>query len=480
MQHRSSRDRDSFSMNGSAHLDQLRLVLADGPMRFAPPAKERSVEVQLSTGLKANERDLIEYLACEWDRQEKDAKTRKHDISIELFLRFVRCHPELDKISAWKSFSNISFCHCNTVITSIPPKLLHGKSILILPDLRTKDPDKRRVVYVEPAKFNVKDASTKDIFSYLIYMLRVATESEDSSTNGICVLLNMEGWTMKDYSVHFWSQFMQILSGNIFPINVHQILLVDTPRWFGTVIRMIQRMVSPEFMNKLKRVCTENLHMHIICRDNENGDIFEYLPDEMSKGRLNSNSLGYDFICYRVYVEQKQREAKQKTGRNIDFNKLISGTPRVGETSSSLHRSPMPTSPRRQLLARAFSARISAPAASSPLMGEVYSYNSPRQPGRPGIVKAMSSKMIGFTSSHRSLTSSVRASPKQNKTDNEEKSDRTPKSRSRCHPKPSIVTNQDFHINLEEESWNSRPSLTDSASSSRSIDSHTSFSMYFE
>jgi hypothetical protein len=174
---------------------------------------------------------------------------------------------------------------------------LAAKTVVPVPGLRTHQG--LDVVYVRPSRFHPKTDNVPAILDPLVYVLMNMTVTHESaSTNGLCIVLNMEQWTMRHYTTDFLRRFWAVLQGFRAPVRVRQVLIVDPPSWFATIGRlMTSSMMTDDFAARVHRTPSAALGQYLA------DGYTQHLPDDMVGGSVPTTDLVRDYLAFRKYVE---------------------------------------------------------------------------------------------------------------------------------------------------------------------------------
>jgi hypothetical protein len=194
--------KQAFSLTSHDELVEMREVLSEGPMRFAPALPERSIEEQLLS-LSDKERECFEALSDAWD-----ARYPLEGLSDELVLRYARNSPgteRFDKKSAWKGMA-LLHKHASVVkqlsltVANMEEQIM-TKTLFPLPGLKTKD--NNDVFYMRPARYSPEVTATHVVIDNLAYCMNSMVEKESACTDGIAFIANMDGWTLQHYGTDY-------------------------------------------------------------------------------------------------------------------------------------------------------------------------------------------------------------------------------------------------------------------------------------
>ncbi|KAL7564477.1 hypothetical protein ACA910_001571 [Epithemia clementina (nom. ined.)] len=316
----------------SLDLTALSQQLGAGPMRFAPPAGERTIEEQIAA-LTPAEKQCFDTLKEKWQahvvqhaQQQDDKKTKKnknkktqHDeeskpgvimmYSDAMILRFARCSPGVQKFNpktAWsvmKKFDATRYLNLRVTTGDLLEAQLRSQTLFCVPGLQSKDGG-HDVFYMRPSRYVPSETSTQTIIDNLAYCMQCLVErSEKACVEGIAFLANLTDWTMHNFSVNYCWEFMKMLQGRT-PVRVRLFLIVNPPAWFGVIWKIMKPMLAADFRKKVHMISADQLSDFLMPN-------FEaVLCDDMTGvGQANTKEMIDDFIAYRKAIEeQKEKE----------------------------------------------------------------------------------------------------------------------------------------------------------------------------
>jgi hypothetical protein len=153
--------------------------------------------------------------------------------------------------------------------------------------------------YMRPSRYFPKTTSTKAVIDNLCYVMNTMLEREHAQQEGIGFIACMDNWKMANFEVNYCYQFMMALQGYMVPVKVQLFMIVNPPTWFRAIWKIMRPMLAPAFRKKVK-ICPESKIPKYLAPDYRN-----HLPDDMSTGTVNTESLVNDFIMYRRSVERE-------------------------------------------------------------------------------------------------------------------------------------------------------------------------------
>jgi len=266
-----------------------------GPERFAPSKDERTIQEQID-GLSKEEKQCFDNLKTKWSEKYPDDSDLFSD---EMILRFAYCSPGTKKFNdnaSWKVMKNFDKRFLGLNAVDLEQQLL-SKTLFPIPGLKTLEGE-HDIFYMRPNRYFPNKTPTKDIVDNLGYcMTSMQDGNEQNAKEGIGFVANMEDWKMKNFSVDYCLQFMNMLQGKI-PVRVRMFLIVNPPGWFGMIWKIMKPMLSADFRKKVS-VIPESELSNFLSKGFE-----EFLPDEFTDGRASTDDIVKDFVAYRKSVEK--------------------------------------------------------------------------------------------------------------------------------------------------------------------------------
>lgn len=261
-------------------------------MRFAPHG-ERTIEEQIAA-LTTDEKACFDALKSRWNAQKK----KPHDYSDEMILRFARCSPGAKKFNektAWKVMHKFDArYYLDLTATELEQQLL-SKTLFVVPGLKSNEG--HDVFYMKPGRYFPKETSTKTIIDNLAYCMQTMVEKEKACTEGIAFVANLEGWSMSNFSVSYCLEFMRMLQGKS-PVRVRLFVIVDPPSWFDAIWKIMKTVLAADFRKKVKMIPRAQVGEYLM-----EGSA-EYLCDDISGGKVDTDQMVKDFITYRKEIEK--------------------------------------------------------------------------------------------------------------------------------------------------------------------------------
>eukprot|EP00121_Abeoforma_whisleri_P004252 Awhi_evm1s3842 len=124
---------------------------------------------------------------------------------------------------------------------------LHTNIFQIHEDM--KNNEGKRIMYMRPNKYVPSKIPAHIIIKSLYYVLECLTADPEVAENGFIFVCDMKNWNMKNFSTEYASEFFKVVDQK-FPLIITQFILVNPPKMFPMVWKMIKPMMSASFASK--------------------------------------------------------------------------------------------------------------------------------------------------------------------------------------------------------------------------------------
>lgn len=180
-----------------------------------------------------------------------------------------------------------------------------SKILFPLPGLKTRR-NKCDVIYMRQSRFVPKtEKKTGGLLDILCYVLNDMSRTKEQCQKGVALIVNMKGWTMKNFSQESCEQFIQALQGKQVPTKVDLFLIVNAPASFDNVVKIMKPMFSRSFAKKVHMIKDSRLNEFLM-------DGYEqYLPDDFANGWRDTDELLEDLIDLKQYEDKLKEDAIQ-------------------------------------------------------------------------------------------------------------------------------------------------------------------------
>jgi len=221
-----------------------------------------------------------------------------HSVSSEMMYRFASFYSFNDYAAIEAILRDIDNPKLHLQMTDELLVQFHTATIFPLPDLKTRV-DGCNVFYMRPSRYFPSD-DTNLIMDNLCYVLNDLSRTKEDCRKGVAFIANMDGWTMKNFSHDYCFQFMQALQGKIVPTRVNLFLIVNPPKLFGKIWKIMKPMLSKSFAKKVHIIKEERMSEFLM------DGYQEYLPNEFACGLRDAYETCEDFIDLKRYEEEQR------------------------------------------------------------------------------------------------------------------------------------------------------------------------------
>ncbi len=357
-----SKDHVSISYPIDKELQQkMRQHLGDGPMRFGPAVvpTEMNVRQQLVQGQSLQ---LTTYVGL---RTLSDVKKKYRQATDEQVLRIVQ-------------FCNYHDAMAYDLLKKCKPHYFHLTSmdrqrdieehrlVVPIPHLALRQRPHSRVVYFRPSRFSPRHDSKTSVIDSLIYVLDNWTRNDAivwSKHNFLaipvtyCLLVHLQEFESSNYSKDYWSKFMALLQGRVFPVRIGMVLWVDAPPCFDKVWTSMKysMMLSQDFAKKNFRISRQELWKHLQT-DFEQWLPSDEFPDMNRDSSLTLRDMAHDYLQFQRFLETLEGRSynhetlasKRRSGRrriHIPLRKKRRPKKKKGEGLSAVDESESQNAP---------------------------------------------------------------------------------------------------------------------------------------
>ncbi|CAJ1932370.1 unnamed protein product [Cylindrotheca closterium] len=130
----------------------------------------------------------------------------------------------------------------------------------------------------------------------MCYVFNEMSLSEEQCRNGVVLIVDLNQWTFKNSTDECANKFLKAMKHQV-PTKVASVLIVNSPRWFPKVWKVLKKMVSPSFAKRF--VILKNQHQ---LQDYLMDGYENYLPVEMGFWR-DSTEIVEDFVNMKIHAE---------------------------------------------------------------------------------------------------------------------------------------------------------------------------------
>ncbi|KAL3927594.1 MAG: hypothetical protein SGBAC_013024 [Bacillariaceae sp.] len=166
-----------------------------------------------------------------------------------------------------------------------------------LPGLMTKN-KKHEVLYFHACKHIPAEMSSEMLIQNVLYVFNEMSMTEEQCRNGVAMIVDLNGWTFKNFTNECTNKFLKAVQHQV-PTKLESVYIVNAPRWFGKVWKMMKKMIPKSFAKRFVIVKKpEQLQEHLMA------GYESYLPFEV--GYWRSTEIVEDFVDMKVHAESSQ------------------------------------------------------------------------------------------------------------------------------------------------------------------------------
>ncbi|CAJ1937912.1 unnamed protein product [Cylindrotheca closterium] len=169
------------------------------------------------------------------------------------------------------------------------------RAMLPLHGLRSKQ--RSQVIYMHAKRHLHTKENSKLFIDSLYYLLNDMSRTQDDCRNGVCVVVNMKGYGMKNYDLDTVIQAAKAAEGSMIPTRFTDVLFVDAPKVFMNGWKLLRPMLAPWLARKVHFIKPDKLDMFLM------EGYEEFLPQELG-GWKNSTELVEDYVDKKIYEER--------------------------------------------------------------------------------------------------------------------------------------------------------------------------------
>ena len=108
----------------------------------------------------------------------------------------------------------------------------------------------------------------------MCYVLNAMNQTIDQCRNGILVIVNMDGYKRKNFHRDTQMRLSKIVEGHVVPASIVQILIVNPPKFFKTIWKVVRPAHSALFSRRIHMIELNKLGNYLM------EGYEEYLPEE--------------------------------------------------------------------------------------------------------------------------------------------------------------------------------------------------------
>ncbi|CAJ1962268.1 unnamed protein product [Cylindrotheca closterium] len=226
-------------------------------------------------------------------------------ISDSLLFRFA-CFHEFDLQNAQEGIarSRDNEHYLNLKMNPGLQEFFHRRILYPLPGLvKTKTGDKMQAIYFRPSRFRAQDpAHHKYVIESLQYILNDLDRSHKESPAGVAVIINLKGYSNKNFHPHSMAKFLGSFEGKLVPTKVDLLIFVDAPDTFKPFMTFCKNVFSMDFSRKVHSIKSSKLSSFFM------PGYEEYFPSELSGGWRDIEDDIDDYVDLKSYEDEMRTQ----------------------------------------------------------------------------------------------------------------------------------------------------------------------------
>lgn len=142
------------------------------------------------------------------------------------------------------------------------------------------------VLYWRPSRYFPSRERNRLLIENMCYVLNDMSQSIEECQNGILMIVNMDGYSMKNFHKDTQKKLAKITEGHVVPTHLIQILIVNP----STIFEVVVPAFSAFFSRRIKIIKSAKIGSYLM-------EGYEpYLPDEFLSGGKNTAALVEDYV----------------------------------------------------------------------------------------------------------------------------------------------------------------------------------------
>ncbi|CAJ1967843.1 unnamed protein product [Cylindrotheca closterium] len=154
------------------------------------------------------------------------------------------------------------------------------------------------VIYWHPSRYQPSASSNRLLVENMCFLLNDMNQTIDQCRNGILLLVNMDGYKMKNFHRDTQMRLTKITEGQVIPASIVQILIVNPPPFFERIWKIVRPAFSALFSRRIKLIPCDKLGNYLM------EGYEEYLPDDFDIDGRNALELVENWLDVKTKEEQ--------------------------------------------------------------------------------------------------------------------------------------------------------------------------------
>jgi len=175
-----------------------------------------------------------------------------------------------------------------------------------VPGLRTRD-GRSEVIYYKPSLLVPSDSpfSIPMMIQNVCYVYNDMNRTEEQCRNGVVILVDMAGYSMKNYSGEASKSVMAAIQGQVVPCEVSQFLLINPPKLLVKLWKLSKAILSSSFRKRTRIIKGKVQLSDFLMEGCE-----EYLPEEIELKGRKASEMVEDYIDLKKYDENPAEQSQ--------------------------------------------------------------------------------------------------------------------------------------------------------------------------
>lgn len=170
-----------------------------------------------------------------------------------------------------------------------------------LPGLKSRNTGSD-VFYMRPSRYHPSAMNNGLLLDNLCYVLNDMSRTIEQCQNGVVMIVNMDGYSMKNFHGETQLKMTRITEGQVIPTRIVEILIVNPPKFFSRLWKVVKPAFSSSFKRRIRIIKDEKLGNFLM-------DGYEkFFPDEFLSGYVSTTEIVDDFIDLKLYEEEQRGE----------------------------------------------------------------------------------------------------------------------------------------------------------------------------
>mmetsp|Transcript_40380 Transcript_40380/g.97491 ORF Transcript_40380/g.97491 Transcript_40380/m.97491 type:complete len:287 (-) Transcript_40380:150-1010(-) len=153
------------------------------------------------------------------------------------------------------------------------------------------------VIYWHPSSYLPSASSNRLLVESMCYLLNDMNQTIDQCRNGILMIVNMDGYKMKNFHRDTQMRLTKVTEGQVVPTSIVQILIVNPPTFFETIWKVVRPAFSSLFSKRIHFIKSNKLGNYLM--EGYEAD----LPDDFVATGRNAGELVERWLAMKKLEE---------------------------------------------------------------------------------------------------------------------------------------------------------------------------------